>query len=269
MVSFAALSGLISPERSAFYSVPEAGSSFVFELCSLQAENSEGFPNISDMYVRFFYKNGTGSGSSLIEYPLFDFSPSQSMVPLTDFAANLQRFEISNVESWCTICNSFSIFCPAFTGSSGTLNPVSPRPLNKKGFSPVIAGVIGAVVTLAICLLLFGVLMLLAGLRVHRVHTKRKSSLEGFKGSQRLASDQDLTIPKGSAGAVVISSPDPVQVRGHERVGSWELNDQTKVEEARNRSFNGAALGPRRPSYEDDVLPINAYASPVEPRDHV
>lgn len=85
--------------------------------------------------------------------------------------------------------------------------------------SPVVAGVIGAFVTLAIAALVFGAVMLLCGVRLHRNgSSRRKSDLGGFKGGQKMASDQDLTIPKG--GAVVGAA---IERHGHERTGSWEL----------------------------------------------
>ena len=198
----------------------------------MQGEGDTSYPDNNEIYVEFLYQNGTGSDSKLVAYPLFGFSPSQTMIPLTDFISNMEKFMIFNVEEWCNTCNSFAVFCPAFVdndGTDGTLNPSTRRSSsNKGGLSPAVAGVVGAVVTLAVALLLFGAVALLGGVRLHRVHTKRRSELGGFKGSERLASDQDLTIPKGGAGAVVIPSPDPVQVRGHERVGSWELKKSSK-----------------------------------------
>lgn len=270
MVAFAALAGLTSPQNAAFYSLPEPGASFIFELYSMQAETDKTYPESDEIFVRFFYQNGTDSDSQLVAYPLFGFSPSQTMIPLADFVANLQRFMIMNVEDWCTTCNSFSVFCPAFVDNTGALCPTTRGSSAKNGgLSPAVAGVIGAVVALAVAALLFGVVALFGGVRLHRVQTKRRSELGGFKGSERLASDQDLTIPKGGAGAVVIASPDPIQTRGHERVGSWELNDQAKAQDIERSMFDSNTDRPRRPSYEDDDMPINPFTPPVDPKHHV
>ncbi|KIW99981.1 uncharacterized protein Z518_10909 [Rhinocladiella mackenziei CBS 650.93] len=269
MVAFAALADLISPQNAAFYNVPGPGSSFIFELYAMQSESLETYPDVSEMFVRFYYQNGTGDDSSLVAYPLFGLSPSQTMISLADFIAGLEGFMMSNVEDWCTTCNSFSVFCPAFVDTDGSLTPTPGVSSSRKGLSPVVAGVIGAVVTLAVAALLFGALMLFAGLRMHRVHTKRRSELGGFKGAEKLASDQDLTIPKGGAGAVVVASGDPVPVRGHERVGSWELKDQAKAEEAQGQALSAGDMKPRRPSYEDDDIPISPYTPPVDTRNHV
>ncbi|KAJ9613422.1 hypothetical protein H2200_003364 [Cladophialophora chaetospira] len=273
MIAFAALAGLVSPQNAAFYNVPEPGSSFIFELYSLQAEDIDTYPDTSDIYVRFFYQNGTDPDSSLVAYPLFGLSPSQTMISLADFISGLEGFMLFNIEDWCQTCNSFSVFCPAFTDIDGGFSPSNGQsPNHRGGLSPVVAGVIGAVVTLAVAALLFAGLMLIAGVRLHRVERRRRSDLGGFKGGNKLASDQDLTLDKGGAGATVVHTEDPTYpapVRGHERVGSWELRDQAKAEEAQGRVLNSAAIGPRRPSYEDDEMPISPYTPPVAPHNHV
>lgn len=269
MVAFAALAGLTTPQNAAFYNLPEPGASFIFELYSMQASTDQTYPENDEIFVRFFYQNGTGSDSQLVAYPLFGLSPSQTMIPLADFVTNLQKFMIMNVEDWCTTCNSFSVFCPAFVDDDGSLCPTTRSPTGKNGgLSPAVAGVIGAVVTLAVAGLLFGAVALFGGVRLYRVQNKRRSELGGFKGSERLASDQDLTIPKGGAGATVIASPSPIQTRGHERVGSWELREQAKAQEAERRIFE-TENRPRRPSYEEDDMPINPFTSPVDPKHHV
>lgn len=264
MIAFAGLAQLISPQNAAFYNVPAPGSSFVFELVSLQANKSAGYPTTNDIYVRFLYQNETGADSSLVAYPLFGESPSSLMMPFSDFIAGLQKFMIFDIEDWCDTCNSFSVFCPAFK-NSGILNSGAS---SNHGLQPAVAGAIGAVVTLAVIGLVAAALMVLGGFRLHRNHTKRRSELGGFKGAEKLASDQDLTIPKGGAGAVVtetVASP----VRGHERVGSWELGDQAKADEIQPSGLIINRPLARRPSYEDDDLSVYPGAAPVKPHDHV
>ncbi|KIW11909.1 hypothetical protein PV08_09182 [Exophiala spinifera] len=273
MISFAALTRLISQQNAAFYNVPAPGSSFIFELVSMQADETDEWPNTTDIYVRFLYQNGTDSDSSLVEYSLFGLSPSQGVVPFLDFVAGLEEFLVSNVGEWCTTCGSYSVFCPAFTDTDDKYNPSTGLlSSSHKGLSPAIAGVIGAVVTLAVAALLFAAVMLLGGVRLHRVHTKPKSEMAGFKGGAKMASDQDLVIPKGGAGATMVVAATEAEshpTRGHERVGSWELRDQVKAEEAQGRVLGDAPPRPRRPSYEDDELPITPYTPAVDPHDHV
>lgn len=269
MVAFAALAGLIAPLNTAFYNVPAPGSSFVFELISMQSENTVAYPGPSDIFVRFLYQNGTGPDSSLVPYPLFGLSPSQELITLNDFVAGLQKFDIFSVEDWCTTCSSYAVFCPAFVGTNGSLDPTGRISSYQRGLSPTIAGVVGAVVTLAVAALFVGAVMLFGGARVYRVRSKRRSKLGGFKGAEKLASDQDLTLPKGGAGAVVTTSGETAPMRGHERVGSWELKDQAKAEDTRGQVLSAGAPRPRRASYEDDDMPIDPHTLPVHPRSHL
>jgi hypothetical protein len=253
MVAFAGLSGLTSPQNAAFYNVPEEASSFIFEMVSMQAAGDFSYPPTSDIFVRFLYQNGTGADASLVAYPLFGLSPSQTLITLTDFISGLENFMLNTIEDWCTTCDSFSIFCPAFTGTESSFKGNSS---SGHHLSPVIAGVIGAAATLAVALLLFALLMLLGGVRFHRVQRGHKSDLAGFKGGKKLQSDQDLVLPKG--GAVAIDAP----VRGHERVGSWEMKNSAK-------EIEGGGLDARtRPSFDDD-MPINPFAPPMAPHDRV
>ena len=264
MISFAALADLVTPQHSAFYNLPEPGSSLVFELFTLRENDVGTYPNLEELYVRFLYQNGTGEDSSIVEYPLFGRGPSQTMMSLSDFIIGIERIMIYSVEDWCETCSSWSIFCPAFTNNS-ILNQDSRH----KGMSEAVAGVIGAVVALVVFGLILAAVMLLCGCRVQRVHKKRRSELGGFKGAEKLASDQDLTLPKGRVGAV-ITEPGPTHARGHERVGSWELRDQAKAEEAQRAAMGGRLNATmRRPSFEDDDLNVNAYNHPVKQHDYV
>ncbi|KAI1624462.1 acid phosphatase [Exophiala viscosa] len=268
MVAFAALANIVSEQNAAFYDVPEPGSSFIFEMLSMQDGETTSYPNMSDIYIRFLYQNGTDDFASLVEYPLFGLSPSASPISFLDFAAGLEKFLMYDVADWCTACASFSVFCPAFLDSNTTYSPTTGTVSSgHTRLSLVVAGVIGAVVTLAVAALLLSAVMILGGVRLHRVHTKRRSDLGGFKGGEKLASDRDLSIPKGGAGATVVENGEPLSPHGHERVGSWEMGDPAKAEEAKGRVLNPGAL--RRPSFEDDNLSINSHASPTNPHDHV
>lgn len=265
MVSFAQLAELTGRQNSIFYNIPPMASSYVFELVAMIPDSASfvNFPNTSDMYVRFFFQNGTGPYDRFQEYALFGNSPSNSLIPYNEFVREMAGFSLSGVREWCKTCGSYSVFCPAYTNSS----PLGGGSTQRRGLSPVVAGVIGALVSLAVAGIVFALLMLLAGFRVRREGGKRKSELAGFKGSQKLASDQDLTLPKGGAGATVTAT-EPDAVKGHERVGSWELREQAKAEEAGQMGIVTNSR-PRRPSYEDDEIHVNPYAPAVRPHDQV
>lgn len=264
MVSFAALARLTSPQNAIFYSIPPMASSFVFELVSLlpDQDTATDFPDESDLFVRFFFQNGTEEDSHFTAFPLFGRSPSQLLVPYSEFVNGLSKFSLSGVREWCATCGSYSVFCDAYTNDSDS--PLNGSKRNSS-LSPAVAGVVGALVALAVAGILFGLLMVFAGFRVHRRDNKRKSDIAGFKGSQKLASDPDLTVPTDGVAVVVT---DQEAAKGHERVGSWELREQAKREEA-GRMGAVHISRPRRPSYEDDDIHVDPYAPAVKPHDHV
>jgi hypothetical protein len=272
MVSFAALAGLASEQNPQFYSIPDPGSSMVFELFSLSVNDTGQYPDRSDLNVRFLFRNGTGDGTQLISYSLFGGDPSQDVMTFSEFVSGMETIWMPSVADWCDVCSSFSVFCPAFVGDGGSLpsNPTyGAEPQSHHGISPAVAGVVGAVVTLVVVGILAAVLALLGGLRVYRIKTKGRSDLGGFKGGEKLASDADLTVAKAKVGGIVTGISSPPAGRLHERVGSWELGDQTKAKDTQIPNLESSDLPERRPSFEDDELHVHPLAAPVKPDDHV
>ena len=273
MISFAALAGLASPQQTPqFYSIPEPGSSMVFELFSLSANGTESYPARSDLNVRFLFQNGTGDGSELISYSLFGNDPSQDVMTVDDFIAQMEAISIPSISDWCEVCSSFSVFCPAFVGDDGHGSSsglsYGAGLSGRRGISPAVAGVIGAVVALAVAGIVAAVAALFGGVRVYR--SKGRSDLGGFKGGEKLASDLDLTVAKSNVGATITAVSPPPAGRLHERVGSWELGDQAKAKELQVPNFMPTDLSARRPSsFEDDELHITPFAVPTKPDDRV
>ena len=269
LMSFFALAGLPSMQDQEFYSIPEQGASMVIELFTFVADGeSATYPSdSSNLFVRFLYLNGTDEGAALMQHPLFGADPNNMYVSFSDFVAGIEPIMMLSIEDWCSQCGSYSIFCPAFEGENDPSGGTDLTTSNHR-LSPALAGVIGALVTLVVLALVVGAAMLLLGLRFFRVKNKRRSELAGFKGAEKLASDQDLTIPKGHAGAM-ITDTGAVAGRGHERVGSWELKDSGKVEQAHQPMDQVTGTMPRRPSFEDDELNVNPYAKPMEAKDQV
>lgn len=268
IVSFAALSGLASEQNPEFYGIPEYGSSMVFELFSVNGNDTDVYPSPAELNVRFFFQNGTDETSALVAYPLFGNGPEGMSMPLSNFVSAMQEFMILSPAGWCRTCASYSIFCPAFQGDDDDDGVRSGGMETRRGLKPAIAGVIGAVVTLAVLGLVLAAVMLFGGVRLYRRRTSKRSELNGFKGGEKLASDQDLSIPKGGAGASV-AQPGTAPVRGHERVGSWELGDQRKAEEAQLPGFQSHPAPVRRPSFEQDDLHVNSFGEAVKPHDRV
>lgn len=207
-----------------FRSIPPYGSAMIFELFS--TGNTTNFPsNQEDLWVRFYYHNGTVfDAKQLIAFPIFGNGPSRTDVPWLEFQDMFGRIMMNSLTDWCSTCASSALFCTGVNDSNISL--VVPGKNSKHyPISPVVSGVIGAIVTLVVAGLVFGLAMLLGGVRMHRVHKNKQSELGGFKGSAKLASDPDLSLVKnGAAPAGLSFGPDTK--KGHERVGSWELRQK-------------------------------------------
>jgi hypothetical protein len=223
-VSLTSLMQLASPQHENFYGRPTLGASMVFELYSLENGSNPVYPDPSQLYVRFLLRNGT-QNPEFRPYPLFRHSPSNIAIPYAEFQAEMNEFSLGSAKEWCLICNSQSTFC------SGILDRPQNPCTNDKGLRPAVAGVIGAVVTL-VTLALFAIVgFLVCGIRMDRT---RRSSLGGFKGNSKMASDSDLTVKNATLEdakpadnpASKINGAGLTVVRGHERSGSWEMKGQ-------------------------------------------
>ncbi|KAL1607793.1 hypothetical protein SLS60_002730 [Paraconiothyrium brasiliense] len=231
--------------------IPEFASAIIFELFTT-GNNTADDPD--NLWVHFSYHNGTQGYDDTAPqvYSIFRNGPSKGSITWREFSDSMNSIAVKTSADWCETCSSQSVFCPTVsTTTSLTTSAKSPK------LSPAVAGVIGAVVTLAVAALLFGLAMLLGGVRLHRVERRPRqtSSLGGFKGSAKLASDPDLGLAKKG---VVPATNDPfadpaVAAAGgnkrivHERVGSWELRakERSGEEESPRGSFEAieAAMG--------------------------
>jgi hypothetical protein len=234
--SFMSLISLMSVDYHdpTFRSIPAFGSAMIFELFSNGANNT--FPTSKeDLRVRFYFHNGTDfDDRQLTAFPIFGNGPSRTDMPYLEFEDLFSRIMVAGVGEWCEKCKSSSLFCwgvdDAYTSPS---LPYNTRKTSK--ISPTVAGVIGATVTLVVAALVFGLAMLLAGIRLHRVPSK-KSELGGFKGSAKLASDPDVSLVANGTAPAGISFGTEGK-KGHERVGRWELRQKEAGERERREEF--------------------------------
>ncbi|KAF7596326.1 hypothetical protein BBP40_002070 [Aspergillus hancockii] len=225
-VALTSLMQLASPQHENFYGRPTLGASMVFELYSLENGSNPVYPDPSQLYVRFLLRNGTQT-PDFRSYPLFGHGPSNIAIPYVEFQAEMEKFSLGSAKEWCLICNSQSTFC------SGILDRPQTQDTDDKGLHPAVAGVIGAVVTLVSAALVSIVGFMACGVRMNRI---RKSSLGGFKGNSKMASDSDLTVKNATREDVKpadnqdsnSSVPGVTVVRGHERSGSWEMKGQQR-----------------------------------------
>lgn len=263
-LAFFSLSGL-SGISDQFTQIPETGSVMVFELFS-NTENVTAYPDASDLWVRFLFRNGSDSSTPLLSYPLFGRGNSAVDMTWNDFETGMDTISLSEIGKWCETCGSLAMYCPAFeanltNSTNGHSGNSSASTASSTGISPTIAGVFGAVATIAAFVLFFSLAVLCGGLRFYRNGSKRQSSLGGFKGAEKLASDTDLTVAKGGAGGAVVR---------HERVGSWELGDAAKKDDSskHDRSLDRVVS---TADYDDDdgICVASPFGEPVKADEQV
>jgi hypothetical protein len=285
-LAFFAVSNLsqLQPE---FQSLPEPGSVMVFELFS-NDPNVTGYPSPDQLWVRFLFRNGTNDTEPLISYPLFGRGRSATDMSWADFETGISNIVISDVGTWCKTCNSNAIYCHAFVdnqsnstaGSTGTpSSDVGTSTVSCSKIAPATAGVIGAAVAIAVVLLLIcacslyrtlghrpGGLVLKYSGGSSRDAGKQQSSLGGFKGAGKLASDTDLThtVVKDGTGTNVVK---------HERVGSWELAD-AKEADAKDLEHGSVDRVVSNADYsqrddDDNISVVNPFGDPVKVDDQV
>ena len=180
--SFASFFGLADlPSVSEdFTGVTNYASSMVFEMFTKSTTDitTAGYPGVDDIYVRFLYVNGTATDSTPPKsYSLF--GTEKESLKWNKFVDNMSHFSIGNTESWCTACGNTTGICEAYapsgSGSTATSSAIQSS-RNGNGLSPVVNGVIGAMVTLAIVLGLEALLMLALGLTLVKKSTLRRGA---------------------------------------------------------------------------------------------
>lgn len=151
-----------------FRGVTDYASAMTFELFTNSSEqvSSTSYPAVDDIYVRFLFHNGTtNSTSEPVAYPLF--GTGRDTISWNDFTENMNKFSVGSNEDWCTACGNTTGTCAAYSpdGASSTSSS-SDKSGSGNGLSPVVNGVIGAMVTLAVVLGLEALVLAVVGLRV-------------------------------------------------------------------------------------------------------
>lgn len=258
MIAFFALAGLVDgPSGADFEPLPNPGAAMVFELFSTGGNGS--YPGIQDLWVRFLYRNSSLADASFLEYSLFQLGNSQSVLPYSDFTSGMLAISLDSFAEWCDTCGSINLFCMGLANDAGDFSGSSSNG-NSGSLDPVVAGAIGAAVTCGVIGLLLAIAVMLGFVRLSSSHERRNSSLGGFKGAEKMASDNDLSYAKSGA--------------HRERVGSWELRDGAKAtEEGVLPVYAGATVDRERGgsvirSADDDATSVMG-ATPVEPRQSI
>ncbi|KAJ5620445.1 hypothetical protein N7510_004429 [Penicillium lagena] len=266
-VALASLLGLATEQQANFFSRPVRGGSLVFELYSYDDSDVPSYPNSEGLFVRFFLHNGTSNDTVWRSYPLFGHGPSRDFIPYNEFREEIETFAVDSTQQWCTLCKSESIFCKGVLGDS----------TQKKRMAPAVAGVIGAVITLVAIGLLTVIGLLACGVHFRkRGEGGQRSSLGGFKGTNKLASDTDVTFRHPIWGTSKTADEHAngemtaggFIVQGHERLGSWEMGQQSKEIE------NIHSMGQPHPrsafdEENDEEWRIHSSLKPVKVRESI
>lgn len=117
MMAFASLTNLASRRQPTFYTLPNGGASFIFELFSYAESPTNDtavgskYPKEDLLNVRFFMRNETSSSeANFRSYPMFDLSPSKIAMPLSEFLSSMKNISVQPAE-WCKLCGSTKPFC--------------------------------------------------------------------------------------------------------------------------------------------------------------
>ncbi|CAI7628123.1 unnamed protein product [Penicillium viridicatum] len=252
-VALSSLVGLANQHQPNFFSRLVRGGSFVFELYSFEDSSNlyPSYPGIDNLYVRFFLHNGTDNATDFQAYSLFGHSPSRASISYTEFRSSLETFAVASTQEWCLRCNAETVFC------NGVLDQDASQPKKNKGMAPAVAGVIGAVITLAVLGLTAVIVFLMC--RARKRKNPKKGSMGGFKGPGKLASDTDVSFSdpiwrksktddtQPSSG---ITAGVGVAAQGHERTGSWEMGQGKK--EVENIQPDGMKVRSPFEEHEED-----------------
>lgn len=161
-----------------FTGIVDYASSMTFEVVTNATVTNTSYPRVDDISVRFLFSNGSASENPLTAYPLF--GQNETLLPWNTFVSEMNKFAIGDQVSWCSACGNTTGICASNTTSSSSSSSASATPSSSSGsggVSKTVAGVIGAMVTLAVILGLEALIMLIAGLRL--VSKKRLGATNG------------------------------------------------------------------------------------------
>ncbi len=173
----------LTAASSDFMGIPDYASSMALELYT--EADMTSFPSAdADLRVRYLFHNGSGvAGPDLTAFPLF--GQSEPDLPYGEFVRLLSERAINDPAQWCEVCGSEAGFCqqPEYASPSGS--PVGSGSgggsSSSSRLSTTVAGVIGAMVTLAV--------LLVGGLAFWLLSRKRRRGRKALPPLEKRASD--------------------------------------------------------------------------------
>jgi hypothetical protein len=173
--SFSSFFGLAQlPAASAdFTGVVDYASSMAFELVTNATVGGDGseYPSPDDISVRFLFANGSAAAVAPAAYPLF--GQTETRLSWLQFLSEMSKFAIRDTADWCVACgNNMGTCAAASTGSgSGGDGAASASSTSNSRISLPVAGVIGALVTLAVVLGAEALIYVFSGMRLVKKST--------------------------------------------------------------------------------------------------
>ncbi|ERS97007.1 acid phosphatase [Sporothrix schenckii 1099-18] len=172
-MSFFGLASLTAASPD-FYGIVDYASAMVFEIVTnasvTDATAATAALDPADLSVRFLFSNGSAglTPGGLTAYPLF--GQSELVLPWTTFTAEMNKIAVADTAAWCSACGNTTGVCdPAALGTGSSSGSATTQGNNNNGgggVSKAVAGVIGALVTLAVILGFEALVMLVGGLRL-------------------------------------------------------------------------------------------------------
>ncbi|KAK6362206.1 hypothetical protein TWF730_005902 [Orbilia blumenaviensis] len=200
MLSFFAIANL--PSRSSnFLGLPDLGSSMVFELYTDdETINTDHIISPETFKVAFGFRNGTSVDDTLTYWPLFDQDSDEFSMPYSDFLQKLDEVAVTSLGQWCNVCSAKLDFCQATgpvnspSGSNGGQNSSQ-----RNGLAPAVAGVIGAIIMLALVGIAAAIAFLVFGVGVKRDRRRgsvlsNMSSIGRSQPKEKLESEIELPL---------------------------------------------------------------------------
>ncbi|KAI0966966.1 putative histidine acid phosphatase [Xylaria arbuscula] len=152
-----------------FTGVVNYAANMVFELVTNATVSSSAYPSADDISVRFRFSNGSAAAITPEAYPLF--GQSETVLPWNTFVSEMNKFAVSTTPDWCSACGVTTGQCASNTTGSDDGSSSSSSQKSGNGISRPVAGVIGALVTLAVILGAEALIYLLSGLTLTRKST--------------------------------------------------------------------------------------------------
>ncbi|KAJ6107112.1 hypothetical protein N7523_008435 [Penicillium sp. IBT 18751x] len=155
-----------------FTGICDYASTFALELVT--NATGTGMPRTDEISVRFMFHNGTITGSDEpTVYPLF--GQANNLISWDEFKTQTEKVAVLSDDQWCTQCGNTDGKCASSASTSSTSDSTGSSDSSSGGISRAVAGVIGAMVTLAVILGLEALFFLVGGFRISK---RRKAGPE-------------------------------------------------------------------------------------------